>query len=140
LAAWGTIEDIARTRGLEVIVNFPLSMAITRLITRDGEIPASWQARLDTSFGTSDWRDLAYVEENTIFGPRKVKRLDADDRLLAWYLERLEKAFGFVGPAQLVTNTRGNPLYYLLWAGPNKAGLEGAAYILGRRKPSRRRS
>jgi hypothetical protein len=35
---------------------------------------------------------------------------------------------------RLITNTRGNPLYYLIWAGPHPKGLDGANHILGKSK------
>jgi hypothetical protein len=34
--------------------------------------------------------------------------------------------------ARLIKNTRGNPLYYLIWAGPHKKGLDGAEHILSK--------
>jgi hypothetical protein len=40
--------------------------------------------------------------------------------------------FGHVSTARLIKNTRGNPLYYLIWAGPNSKGLTGAEYILSK--------
>jgi three-Cys-motif partner protein len=36
---WSTIEALAKTKAIEVIINFPLGMAIQRLLTRSGEIP-----------------------------------------------------------------------------------------------------
>jgi hypothetical protein len=58
-------------------------------------------------------------------------------RLLEWYRARLQKAFGHVSEAQLITNTRGGRLYYLIWAGPHPAGLKGANYILTMKPRSR---
>ena len=47
-------------------------------------------------------------------------------------LGRLKTTFGHVSPAKLICNTRKHPLYYLIWAGPNTAGLKGAQHILGK--------
>lgn len=58
------------------------------------------------------------------------KRADYSERLLELYRARLRSAFGHVSNPRLIRNTRGAPLYYLLWAGPNRKGLEVADYIL----------
>lgn len=127
---WPTIEAIAKTGAIEVIVNFPLGMALRRMMPNSGNVPAGWQISLDTFFGSPDWRQHAYEEGVDLLGKRSFKLADSEDRLLAWYRGRLKAAFGHVSEAQLVMNTRGGRLYYLIWAGPHEAGLKGANYIL----------
>jgi three-Cys-motif partner protein len=129
---WSTIEALGRTKAIEVIINFPLGMAIQRLLTKSGDIPEGWQISLNAFFGSPEWRALAYEEGSDLFGPKKRKAGDAGLKLLQWYRARLAKIFGHVSTARLIKNTRGNPLYYLIWAGPNKKGLEGADYILSK--------
>jgi three-Cys-motif partner protein len=131
---WSTIQALAKTKAIEIIINFPLGMAIQRLLKRSGDIPEGWQISLDTFFGSPDWRKLAYENGTDLFGPRKSKASDAAERLLRWYRERLSAIFGHVSSARLIKNTRANPLYYLIWAGPHKKGLEGANYILGKER------
>ncbi|HUO01139.1 MAG TPA: three-Cys-motif partner protein TcmP, partial [Rhizomicrobium sp.] len=128
---WSTIEALARTGSIEVLINFPLDMAIQRTLTRSGEIPEAWQKRLDALFGSPDWRRLVYEERPDLFGVSTSKREDSGAQLLEWYRARLKAIFGNVSTARLIRNTRGNPLYYLIWAGPNSLGLKGAEYILG---------
>ena len=129
---WKTIRALARTKGLEVIINFPFGMAINRLLLTSGEIPQKWQERLDATFGSDEWRELAYEVRTDLFGDVSTsKRPDTRDRILHWFKERLRSAYGFSSSPQLISNTRGNPLYYLIWAGPHEAGLKGANYILG---------
>jgi len=141
---WSTIEVLARTGAIEVLINFPLGMAIQRLMTRSGEIPAGWQISLDTFFGAPDWRGLAYEQDAGLFGQRVRKVSDSSVKLLEWYRNRLRVAFGHVSTARLIKNTRGNPLYYLIWAGPNATALRGAEHILSKgerlsSRPSKRR-
>ena len=133
---WSTIERIGKTNGLETIINFPWAMAINRLLMKSGDIPIAWQRRLDLTLGSSDWRDLVYEQRSDLLGTQRVKREDATQRMLSWFNTRLKEAFGHASDAQLIKNTRGNPLYYLIWAGPHPAGLVGANYILGRKKLS----
>lgn len=129
---WSTIEALAATKAVEVIINFPLGMAIQRLLTKSGDIPKGWQISLNTFFGSQDWRQLVYEEGTDLFGPKLSKVSDSGTRLLEWYRGRLRKIFGHVSTARLVKNTRGNPLYYLIWAGPNATGLKGAEHILSK--------
>ncbi len=138
---WGTIEAIAKTGAVEVFINFPLGMALRRMMPNSGEVPEGWQISLDTFFGSPDWRQHAYQDGVDLLGRRTVKVADSENRLLAWYRNRLKKAFGYVSEAQLVTNTRGGHLYYLIWAGPHEAGLKGANHILTMKKrlPGRRK-
>jgi three-Cys-motif partner protein len=128
--SWSTILDLAKTGVFEVIVNFPLHMCLNRLMTRNpDEIRPTWRAQLD-AFLPSGWYDQAYETVHEILGEQVRKRSDALDRLLPWYRRQLGDAFGFVSEARLIRNTQGGPLYYLLWAGPNEAGLAGANYIM----------
>lgn len=129
---WHTIQSLARTKAIEIIVNFPLGMAIQRLLLRSGDIPTGWNLSLNTFFGTSEWRDQVYETKNDLFGPKMAKYSDSGERLLKWYRGRLKSQFGFVSPARLIRNTRGGPLYYLIWAGPHPLGLRGAHHVLGK--------
>lgn len=52
-------------------------------------------------------------------------------RILSLYVKRLEEIFSNVAPPSLVRNTKGAPLYYLIWAGSNARGLPIADHILG---------
>ena len=129
---WSTIEALAKTKSIEVIINFPLGMAIQRLLTKSGDIPRGWQVSLDTFFGSKDWHALVYEAKADLFGPTRSKVSASGMKLLEWYRSRLRGIFGNVSTARLVKNTRGNPLYYLIWAGPHKKGLDGAEHILSK--------
>jgi three-Cys-motif partner protein len=129
---WSTVEMLATTKAVEVIVNFPLGMAIQRLLTKSGTIPQGWQISLDTFFGSPEWRELAYEEEQDLLGPTIRKAEGSGKKLLEWYRGRLRETFGHVSTARLIKNNRGNPLYFLIWAGPNVTGLKGAEHILSK--------
>lgn len=127
---WSTLQALARTGAIEVMINFPMGMAIRRMMPRSGNVPEGWGISLDTFFGSPDWRQHTYETTQDLLGNRTRKLADSEERLLEWYRERLRSEFGNVSEAQLVTNTRGGRLYYLIWAGPHPAGLTGANYIL----------
>lgn len=144
---WRTIQALAATGIFEVLINFPLHMAINRLMTVDGDIPPNWRAQLDAFFPPG-WYDHVYASGDpglfagTEYEPGIEKRRDAMDRLLRFYAGSLKDAFGYVSEPKLIRNTRNSPLYYLLWAGPHPKGLEGANHILsmGEKLPRPRRT
>jgi three-Cys-motif partner protein len=129
---WSTIEALAKTGAIEVIINFPLGMAIQRMLTKSGDIPKDWQMSLDVFFGSRDWHELVYEAKPDLFGSQTAKVSDSAAKLLEWYRGRLRRIFGHVSTARLIKNTRGNPLYHLIWAGPHKKGLDGAEHILSK--------
>jgi three-Cys-motif partner protein len=128
---WETVEALAATGTMEVIINFPVAMAINRLITKSGNVPKKWDDQLTRCFGTEKWRDIAYDVDEDLFG-QKITRKQGGvaDRLLDLYMRRLRALFQYVATPRLIRNTRHAPLYYLIWAGPNKLGLKGADHIL----------
>lgn len=128
---WATLEALAATGTMEVVINFPVAMAINRLITRSGDVPDKWSDQLTACFGTDEWRALAYRRDTDLFGQEVTsKNGGVTERLLDLYVGRLKAIFQFVATPRLILNTRNAPLYYLIWAGPNKLGLKGADYIL----------
>lgn len=127
---WETLEALAGTGKFDVIVNFPLGMAINRLIKRDGEIPENWASQLDKCFGCPEWREVAFGKSGDLFGERSFKHDDAAERLLDLYVGRLKDIFTSVAAPSLVTNTKGAPLYFLIWASSNARGLAIAEHIL----------
>jgi three-Cys-motif partner protein len=129
---WSVVEALGRTRAIEVLVNFPLGMAIQRFLVRSGDIRVGWRETLNSFFGSPDWWEHAYEESEDLFGPKTLKLKDSGIRLLEWYRNRLKNAFGHVSPGRLIRNTQGGHLYYLVWAGPHKKGLDGAKYILSK--------
>jgi three-Cys-motif partner protein len=139
---WQTIEALAATKHFEVIINFPLGMAINRLITKSGDIPVNWRRDLDAYFGGNDWESLVYDDTPTLFGDTERQKVEnAGKRLLEYYVERLRRTFGHAATPSLVRNTRGTPIYYMLWAGPHRLGHKIADHILrlGERIASSRR-
>lgn len=128
---WASIQKLAGTGLFEVVINFALNMGIVRMLPNSAEVPDAWASRLDSYFGGRAWFDEVYHKPFGLFGQGELqKRSDYMDRLLKLYRSKLKDAFGHVSTARLIKNTKGAPLYYLLWAGPHRKGLEGADYIL----------
>lgn len=132
---WATVKALAETKKMEVIINFPVSMAINRLILKSGEMPEDWKKQLNQYFGTEEWHDIAYKETVDLFGHEVLQKQDnIPDQLLKLYIDRLRSIYTCVAVPYLIRNTRNTPLYHLIWAGPNELGLRGANYILSKQR------
>jgi len=128
---WTTLQSLALTKSIEVIINFPVGMVIQRLLHADGKIPGERRSMLDRYFGTTEWEDVVYQDQQDLFGETsKVKFGNSGNRIAKWYRQRLQDEFGFATPARLIRNSRGTPLYYLLFAGPHPKGAEIAEHVL----------
>jgi three-Cys-motif partner protein len=130
---WGTLESLGATKAIEVFLNFPVGMAIQRLLPRDtGKITSQRRSMLDEYFGSPDWFDVVYRTRPTLFGDEADEKMDqSGKRLVKWYRGRLKEAFGFASKAALIRNTRGGHLYYLMLASPKSTGVRIADHILG---------
>lgn len=127
---WVLLEKIAQLGFVEVMINFPLGMAIQRLLPRKGAPTSANIIKLNHFFGGSDWYENAYQTNQDLFGESSEKSQDADTRILHWYNRKLEKAFGYVATPRLIRNRTGGHLYYLMWAGPHSKGFEIADHVM----------
>lgn len=127
---WRTLELLASTKAIEVIVNFPVGMALQRLLQRDGKISPERQDLLDEFLGSPEWRSVVYETQPTLFGMETYKTGDSGDKLAKWYADRMKSLFGFGCPPRLIRNAHGGHLYYLIFAGPNKTGAKIAEEVL----------
>lgn len=122
---WKTIEALAETKAVEIFLNFPVGMAIQRLLLRAGEFTAKQRLTLDNYFGASTWFDALYKKEKTLFADEQVTKLErSGERLVNWYRDHLKTKFAFVSKAALIQNTRRGHLYYLLLATHNRTGYK----------------
>jgi len=127
---WSTIQKIAKTQAIEVIINFPVGMAIQRLLHKFGQISTERRTNLEEYFGSSEWESAVYDERTDLFGTSKVKVPESGHALARWYCNRLKEEFGYVSSARLIRNSTGGHLYYLIFAGPNATGAKIADEIL----------
>ena len=119
---WNTIADLGKTRSIEVFINFPVGMAIQRLLKRSGEFSARERAKLNRYFGTNEWFNLLYGTETDLLGDKVSKSRNAGEILVKWYRKRLKEVFGYVTTAREIQSTNGRPLYYLIFCRPEREG------------------
>lgn len=129
---WSTLEALGATEAIEVFLNFPVGMAIQRLLLRNtGKLTDERRRKLNEYFGSPDWYDVVYRKTPTLFGDETEEKIEqSGERLVKWYRGRLREAFGFASKAALIRNSRGGHLYYLMLASPKRTGVKIANHIL----------
>lgn len=127
---WGTIDRLARTKAIEVIINFPVGTALQRLLQRDGRLSKKQEATLNEYLGTDEWKAVVYKETETLFGIETTKVENSGHKLALWYAQRLRDAFGFTAPPMLIRNSSRGHLYYLVFGGPNATGARIISDVL----------
>lgn len=130
---WKTIMALASTHGVDLWYLFPLGIGVSRLLTRDGEIDESWQNRLNSLFGTPEWRTRFYntTIQPGLFGDvKQVERNAPAEKIQAFIEERLATCFLKVARGLILYNSRSNPLYSLCFAASNPKGAPIALRIV----------
>lgn len=125
---WETIVGLANTKAVDVFINFPVGMAIQRLLRREpDQLRRQW---LDRYFGSGEWFDEIYKRERRLFDDHESKIKNSSVALVKWYKGRLKAAFNYASNPVLIRNTRKKPLYYLIVASPKDVGVRIANDIL----------
>lgn len=143
--SWQTLEAVAATKCIDLWLLFPLGVAISRLLRRDGEIDESLCQRLDFVFGNRLWRETFYsqaapkrsnIVQKVLFGdddrdlePESPWKADFSV-IEAYFKARLRTIFAQVAenPVWLV-NSKNNPLYLLFFMAGNEKGAPIAVKI-----------
>ncbi len=143
--SWQTLEAVARTKCIDVWLLFPLGVAISRLLRRDGDIDEAVCLRLDFVFGDRSWRETFYRAEAPV-RPSAVQRSlfdpageapeseypwKADFSVIeAYFKARLRTIFASVAdnPVRL-KNSKNVPLYLLFFMAGNEKGAPIAVKI-----------
>jgi three-Cys-motif partner protein len=96
-------------------------------------MPASWEAKLDSIFGTNEWKEAFYSEtqETTLFGSDTKTVKDTDfSKISKFVVKRLKSIFaGVAENPLLLRNSKNNPLYLLCFASGSPRGAETAIKI-----------
>lgn len=143
--SWRTLEAVARTKCIDVWLLFPLGVAISRLLRRDGEIDEVLCRRLDDVFGDRSWREEFYKATPPV-RVRPVQRslLDLGDDepepdypwkadftvIEDYFRARLRTIFAKVAESSVqLKNSKNVPLYLLFFMAGNDRGAPIAVKI-----------
>lgn len=129
---WTTLENVAKTKSIDVWYLFPFS-ALERMLPKNGKY-SKWEGCIDRLLGDSGWREEFYKKDPqmTLFdlfpnesgqsdGERMVK--DANpDHIKAYILSRLETIFPCVSKhARIFRNSRNSPMFLFCFAISNES-------------------
>jgi three-Cys-motif partner protein len=131
---WSTVESIAETRALEIFMNIP-TMAINRtaLLKNPYDLTEMQIERLNRFWGTDVWWDEFYQTVETLFGEMEIKLIRSTARRLGeLYRGRLREVFEYVTSPLVMRNSRGVPIYCLVFAGHKQAGADIMTSIFSR--------
>jgi three-Cys-motif partner protein len=133
-----TIEAIAETRGIEVVINVAtLAMNRNGLPNDPRKLTQAHTDRMDGAWGDHSWYDLIYDERQGLWGPEVVKAgTTSAERLGRLFAQhRLAKIFRFVSEPRVVRDSGGRPIYCLVHASPNPVGKKIADAVLRKERP-----
>jgi three-Cys-motif partner protein len=117
---WRTIEEVARTRHIDMWYLFPVG-AVHRLLPREGRASPVWASALDRILGDSGWRTVFYetARDSTLFGEIDRKSKIADVSVIEEYVrDRLTKVFsgGVAAKALQLRNSKDSCMFLLFFA------------------------
>jgi three-Cys-motif partner protein len=122
---WQTVEMAGRLRSVEVFINFPV-MGINRNVKQQdlGHVTSENLSRMDAFWGDRSWHDAMFrpsAQANFVWAEAEKDKQSGDD-LAEAYRVRLHQVAGFAYvPAPIpMRNSKGNTVYYLFFASPNK--------------------
>lgn len=130
---WITLEKIAQSRMIDTWILFPLGSGVNRMLKSNGEIPASWQNKLDRFFGSHDWYDYFYKDslQPSFFLEyfSKIKVVN-EEEIGYYFYKRLKSIFLSVAPScGVLQNEKGSNLFLLFFAASNEKGAVPAIRI-----------
>jgi three-Cys-motif partner protein len=137
---WTLLEEIAKTKAIDLWLLFPLGAAVMRLLQKKQSPPQAWADRVTAVLGTYAWQDEFYKPQtqDTLFGREQSEEREADYQAVAdFFIRRLEGIFaGVARNPRALRNSRNCPLYLFCFAAGNLRGaptaVKIAQYLLGR--------
>ena len=114
---WKVLEMLAETQAIDLMILIPYGMGANRLLVRDvSTMDPSWADRLDSFFGTHEWREACYSEsvQGELFDEPSTQKVWNIDDVLKFYIGRMEKIFAYVHPKPYILTAPGNKKLFAL--------------------------
>ena len=127
---WSIIETAGKMKSVEIFLNFPVMDINMNVLKHDkSKVDQEQIDRMNASWGSESWRDVAYVKskQQTLpgFGDTPDEKT-SNDALEAAFRQRLKDVAGFkyVPEPMSMRNSNNAILYYLYFASQNEAGRQ----------------
>jgi three-Cys-motif partner protein len=116
---WDTVELLAQSHKVDVLINFSL-MGVIRNLRRTGGPTAQFRHLLERVMHSTGWVDELYTVQGSLLeNPVAVRGNLAPRRGAQHYKSDLERIFATVSEPAIMTNSRGGPIYALVFASQN---------------------
>jgi three-Cys-motif partner protein len=119
---WKILQKAGEMKSIEVFYSLFISDMNRNVLWRNPEKVSKTQIkRLDFVWGDNSWRDVVYRSNGNLFSYLE-KDEDSNNRIAQAFRLRLTNKAGFkyVPQPMPMRNSKGNILYYLYFASPNK--------------------
>ena len=144
---WETLVLLAKTKAIEILLNFPVGVALQRILPLDSaNMTSARRACLDRFFGSMEWFDILYSKRtaseqyrgnervntgtNLAQTTSSIRTTDPGRRLVTWYRKRLTTIFAVVSKPYLVRNMNVGQVYYLIFAAHKTSSVDLAQNFL----------
>lgn len=116
---WEVIRKAGEMKSIDLFLNFPIADMNRNVFWRNAEgVDEADIARMTAFWGDESWRNVAYEQVQTLFGPEDEK---TDNETIARaFRERLREKAGFKNVPEPIPmrNSTGATVYYLFFASP----------------------
>jgi three-Cys-motif partner protein len=112
---WRTIEELAQTRACDVWYLFPIG-GVIRMLPSSGQMDPMWEVKLDTLFGTTDWREAFYADniQGDLFGDASRIKNANETKILSYIKDRMRSVLAGISDFAILRNSMGYPMFALL--------------------------
>lgn len=119
---WKTLDILAKTRAVDIVMLFPTSSLCRMLPNRD--LPSDkWEGKLDRFLGTGDWRKFYRIRQETdmfVTVDKNFREASSED-ILHFVRQRLETLFFVANNVFELKNSKGSPLFHIFFMCANRS-------------------
>jgi len=117
---WDTVAQLASSHKVDVLINFSL-MGVIRNLRRTGGPDPRVRKLLDRVMRSTSWIDELYTQQGAFWNdPVAVRGQLAASAVAERYETDLKEVFASVSQPAVMTNSRGSPIYALVFASQNR--------------------
>ena len=130
---WSVLLRAGQMRSIDLFLNFPIMDMNRNALWRHPEGVADADiARMTRFWGDESWREAAYSESLSLFGPQDEKT--NNQAIADAFRQRLQEVAGFAYVPRPIPMRNSNKavVYYLFFASPAKPGGKIAEYLFGK--------